>query len=54
MREIFTKIKGFSHHLSGMPEFEDYSLSMDRFDKLISQVGTENLRAQEEKKDIVK
>lgn len=54
MREIFIKIKGFGHHLSQLPEFEDYSLSMDRLDKLINQIGSENLKTQEEKKDIVK
>ena len=51
MREIFIKIKGFGHHLAHTADFEDYSLSLDRLDKLIDQVAIDNHKASEEKKE---
>jgi hypothetical protein len=50
MREIFIKLKEFGHHLPQMSKFQDYSLSLDRLEKLVSQTNMEITNAQEKKK----
>lgn len=51
MREILNKLKSFgTDHSTGI-EFQEYSLSLDRLDKLISQLLSKQNKDQEEKKE---
>lgn len=50
MREILIKLKEFGHHLPQMSKFKDYSLCLDRLEKLVEHTSMEITNAQEKKK----
>lgn len=54
MREIYSKLKGLGNHFPDQTDFEEYSLWLDRFDKSILQMATENIRALDDKKEVSK
>jgi hypothetical protein len=45
MREIFIKLKEFGHHLPQMAKFKDYSLCLERLEKLVAQTNMEIINA---------
>lgn len=51
MREILNKLKSFGAEHSTGVDFQEYSLSLDRLDKHISQLLSKQNKDQEEKKE---
>lgn len=54
MREIYLKLKGFGDHLADQANFEDYSLCLDRLDKLIAHMLADNTKVHDERKEASK
>ena len=54
MREIHTKLKGLSSAFTDPSIFEECSLCLDRFDKLVHQVAVDTQKHLDDKKEAAK